>query len=54
MFKNNLLQVNGQINQSIQDMLKEANINVDFDENLSDSQKKTADEILITTVPSFD
>lgn len=40
MFKNNLLQVESQVNQSIQDMLKEANINVDYDDNLSDSQKK--------------
>jgi ATP-dependent DNA helicase PIF1 len=40
MFKNNLLQVESQLNQSIQDMLKEANINVDYDDNLSDSQKK--------------
>ena len=40
MFKNNLLQVESQLNQSIQDMLKEANINVDYDDNLSDSQKR--------------
>ena len=40
MFKNNLLQVDVQVNQNIQDMLRDANINVDFNENLSDSQKK--------------
>lgn len=40
MFKNNLLQVDVQVNQTIQDMLRDANINVDFNENLSDSQKK--------------
>jgi ATP-dependent DNA helicase PIF1 len=40
MFKNNLLKVDVQINQNIQDMLKEANINIDFHDNLSDSQKK--------------
>lgn len=41
MFKNNLLQVDVQLNQNIQDMLRDANINVDYDDNLSDSQKKS-------------
>lgn len=40
MFKTNLLKVDDQINQNIQDMLREANINIDFHDNLSDSQKK--------------
>jgi ATP-dependent DNA helicase PIF1 len=39
MFKSNQLQVESQLNQTIQDMLKEANINIDTKDNLSDSQK---------------
>lgn len=39
MFKSNQLHVESQLNQTIQDMLKDANINVDIHENLSDSQK---------------
>lgn len=40
MFKNNVLEVESQLNQTIQDMLKDANINVDIHDNLSDSQKR--------------
>lgn len=40
MFKNNLIKTDFQVNQIIQDMLKEANMDIDFNEDLSNSQKK--------------
>lgn len=39
MFKNNQLHVDSQLNQNLQDMLKDMNINIDMHENLSNSQK---------------
>jgi ATP-dependent DNA helicase PIF1 len=43
MFKNNQLNVERQLNQTIQDMLKEANINMDVNDNLSNSQRHALD-----------
>lgn len=39
MFKNNSLHVESQLHRTLQDMLKDANINIDIHDNLSDSQK---------------
>jgi len=39
MFRNNSLKIDPLINSNLQELLKEININIDVDENLSDTQK---------------
>jgi ATP-dependent DNA helicase PIF1 len=39
MFRNNSLKIDQLINSNLQELLKEVNINIDVDENLSDTQK---------------